>query len=174
MRHQHRASTNEDVWRKFNISSYKYIAGIYHRHASVFNDIPLKPLPRMTMTTMMFSAKFFFLLIFISLGWTATWVRSPSRQMMIEGYDAHRVRILMYLANKGIQYIPDGTLSDFPNITVNLFDLMISMILSYPCQMHNPYQCGNVWQTFLLCKAPLRSSSVFSFLESFWTGSKYP
>ena len=72
--------------------------------------------------------KFFLMLIFIALGWTEMGGRSPSTQMMIEGYDVPTVRIAMYLVNKGIQYITDGTFSDFPNITVSLCDLVIPMI----------------------------------------------
>ena len=76
----------------------------------------------------MIIVKFFLMPIFISVGRTAIGVRSPSKQMMIEGYDVHSVRIAMYLVNKGIQYIPDGTFSDFPNITVSLCDLVIPMV----------------------------------------------
>ena len=118
-----------------NLSSYKYIGCIRPR---VFYDIPSHSSPRMTRAAMVFSANIFLFLIFISLGWTAKRVRSPSRQMMIEGYDVRRVSILMYLANKGLQYIPEGTFSDFPDITVSLCDLMSSMISSHSYQYTTP------------------------------------
>ena len=79
---------------------------------------------------MMFIGKIFFLLNCIYLGRTAAGVRFPSKQMMLEGYYFHSARTLMSLVKNGIQAIPKGAFTDFPNITVSLCDLIISVISS--------------------------------------------
>ena len=112
-----------------------------------------------TRKVMMVNIKLLLVLSFdLSVG-IASLLRSPSKEMMNNGYEIQGSFISMNLKRKGIAYIPERTFRDFPNVTVSLCDYIVALISWYSCHFKHEWRIpyGHI-NKFLICKRSSRIS----------------